>query len=137
MSIDIGHFEFRLAEADQDRYEHGHEWFVFDAQALYDSTATELSKLEKAMGGTRISKMLVALQEGGADGLRAACYIARRQAGVREAWAAFDPRVLGIEPREPEAPEDDVDPPESSSTGPEPSSTADGQPTSPSESDPA
>lgn len=118
-----GRFEFRLDKKDWDKYERGDEWFLFDATTLFDSTGSELAALEKAMGGYRVAKMLNEVDEVGAQAVRAAFWYARRQAGVREAFAAFDPRLLSAEYRRPEEPEgDDADPPDSAPPEPQPSS---------------
>jgi hypothetical protein len=132
-----GRFEFQLDKRDWEKYQRGDEWFLFDATILFDATATELAELEKALGGYRIARLLADLDQVGAQALRAACWIARRQAGVRENFPAFDPRILAAEIREPVEPAgDDADPPDSASPEPQPSSTA-GQPdTSPPTSDP-
>lgn len=132
-------FEFQLGEADRPRYARGDEWFRHDEEALYDSTPDQLAELEEAMGGYRVARMLADVDSAGAQALRAAFFIARRQAGVVEPWASFQPLVLRASwrPSPAQAEAGDADPPAQPDPEPEPSSEEPLYDTSPPPSDPA
>lgn len=126
-------WEFRLGDADRDKYPRGDEWFLYDDEQLYDATPDDLDKLETEMG-YRIHRFLNDLDEMGVQAVRAAMWMARRRVGVQESWGSFQPKVFRMQARRPVQPRgDDAVPPASSSP---PSSTGDEPETSPSTSDP-
>lgn len=103
--------EFRLDDRDQQQYG-GPEWVSLDLDAMLDLRASQLVEIEQAIAPVELGD---AVARRGAQGLRAHLWLARRQAGIKELFAGFDPLVLRLAARgtdEPaaEAGEGDVPP---------------------------
>lgn len=85
---------FKLGEADAAKYKNGDEWFVYDTAKLRDMPARDLIELESHLGGHSLSQIEVDFTgRGGYLGLLGMLYVARRLAGVVEAWDNFNPRL--------------------------------------------
>jgi hypothetical protein len=80
----------QLCESDRERYG-GPEWVDFDADGLLDTPASKVAEYEKEMGVSLIS---VLSDRYSATSLRVQAWLARKMAGVTEAYADFDPLIL-------------------------------------------
>lgn len=88
---------FKLGEADAAKYKNGDEWFVYDTAKLRDMPARDLIELESHLGGHSLSQIEADFTgRGGYLGLLGTLYLARRLAGVVEAWDNFDPRLNDV-----------------------------------------
>ena len=99
---------YRLGEEDRATYG-GPEWVEFSLDGFCDAELAELLSLEAATGLTT-GEIVNLVERGGASGMRAAMWYARRCAGVDEPYDTFTPRPLRIEAT-PTRPDDDADPP--------------------------
>lgn len=87
-------FRFKLGEADAAKYKEGGEWFTYDLAKLRDMPARELIELESHLGGYSLATIEADFYgRNGYLGRLGLFYVARRLAGVVEAWENFDPRL--------------------------------------------
>lgn len=83
----------RLGEHDGQKYKEGTEWFTYDKAALREMPASQLIELESHLGGYSLMQIEDDFfRRGGAVGLLGTLYVARRLAGVVEAWET----LLGV-----------------------------------------
>lgn len=88
---------FKLGDADAAKYKEGCEWFTYDVDRLRDMPASELIELESHLSGYSLTQIEADFfGRSGALGRRGVLYVARRLAGVIEAWEHFDPRLNAV-----------------------------------------
>jgi hypothetical protein len=88
---------FQLGEADAAKYKAGDEWFVYDVAKLRDMPADELIELESHLSGYSLTQLEADFfGRSGALGRKGLLYVARRLAGVVEAWENFNPRLNAV-----------------------------------------
>lgn len=130
----------RMSDADRDEYG-GPEWVEYDHAIVEDMRASERIEIETTIGMS-IPSWIDALAADiyAAQPAKALLWLARRQAGLVDDWAKFDPHVARrhLTIREHRVPLDggDADPP-ASSPAPSTESGSDSSPTTPEDSAPA
>jgi hypothetical protein len=85
----------RLCDADRQRFG-GPEWVTYDEDYYMDLPASALMALEEEMGMS-IGEAIRGAARQTAAGTKAALWLARRRAGLKEPFAEFDPRVWRVE----------------------------------------
>ena len=102
---------YRLSDADRAQFG-GPEWVTFDRREIFKLPASEVMKIEGAIGAT-IGQFLAASMQGSGFGVKATIFLARRAAGIKEEFSTFDPHIFECDSEPVESDEPDPTKPNS------------------------